>query len=240
MKRKTATWLALGVLVLVSAGGRTHSSPQQKPAIGNVPEGMYTIAGESSRRCIEVPNSSCATGFGLQIFGCDGSEASNNQKFNVTSDGAGYYTISPAHSDLCLEVSNDKIFDRLPIVQTECVPGKENQKWAMSQFGVNLEIRDVSSNRCLDVMLKAKSDSTPIYLRPCGNGSNQRWRLHRTTINNDQGVICRDSPVHPARNCSGTNNQQKEVHLGKTLTKARCEEACRVNKMVSCKWDGAK
>ena len=240
MNRRMATWFAVSFMVLITGGGRMDSSAQQKPAIGNIPEGMYKISGESSRRCMEVPSSSCTSGIGLQIFECDKSGASNNQKFNVTSDGAGYYTISPAHSDLCLEVSNEKVLDRLPIVQTECVQGKESQKWAMSQFGVNLEIRDVASNRCMDVMLKAKGDSTPIYLRACGNGSNQRWRLEKTTINNDQGVICRDSPAHPARDCSGTNDQQKQVNLGKTLNKARCDEACRVNKMVSCRWEGSK
>ena len=239
-KRRRTTWLALSLLVLITGGGRTHSSPQQKPAVGNIPEGTYTIFGEASHRCIEIPNSSCASGMGLQIFQCDKSDASNNQKFNVASDGAGYYTISPAHSDLCLEVSNEKIGERIPIVQTECVPGKESQKWAMSQYGVNLEIRDVSSNRCLDILRKGKGDFAPIYLQACSDGPNQRWRLQKTTINNDQGVICRDSPAHPAQDCSGANDQQKEVHLGKTLTKARCEETCRLNKMVSCKWEGSK
>src|SRR5690348_12648570 len=146
MKKRILILLVTTFLLMLSLDGGTHSSPQKKPAAGNVPEGIYTITGEASHRCIEVPNSSCAPGMGLQIFECDGSEASNNQKFRVVSDGAGYYTISPTHSDLCLEVSNEKIGDRTPIVQTECVPGKESQKWAMSQFGVNLEIRDVSSN----------------------------------------------------------------------------------------------
>src|SRR5438876_5884291 len=87
------------LLVLTSFGALSPHSP------GNIADGMYTIVGEASRRCLEVPSSSCATGIGLQTFDCDKSEASNNQKFNVASDGHGNYTISPAHSDLCLEVS---------------------------------------------------------------------------------------------------------------------------------------
>src|ERR1043166_8540014 len=48
MNRRTATWFALSFLVLITSGGRTHSSPEQKPAIGNIPAGMYTLVGEAS------------------------------------------------------------------------------------------------------------------------------------------------------------------------------------------------
>src|SRR5690349_15848328 len=62
---------------------------------GNVAEGMYTITGEASHRCLEIASNSCAAVTPLQIFDCDKSEVSNNQKFNVVSDGSGNYTISP-------------------------------------------------------------------------------------------------------------------------------------------------
>jgi hypothetical protein len=209
-------------------------------APGNIADGMYTIVGEASHRCLEIGSNSCTALAPLQIFDCDQSEASNNQKFNVTSDGSGNYTISPVHSDLCLEVSSDKIIDRTPVVQAECVAGKASQKWSMNQFGVNLEIRDVGSNRCLEILQKAKTNFAPVFLQTCNNGPYQRWRMNKTTLNVDQGVICRESPAHPPRTCSGVNDQQKEVALGKTMTKARCDDACRVNKMVSCRWEGPK
>jgi len=240
MKKANAIPFVLSVLLLLWVEPRAHSNSVIKAAPGNVADGMYTIVGEASRRCLEIPNSSCATGIGIQTFDCDASEASNNQKFNVTSDGSGNYTISPAHSDLCLEVSHEKIAGRIPILQTECSPGKVSQKWALSQFGVNLEIRDVQNNRCLDILRKATGNYAPVYLQPCNDGPNQRWRLNKTTLNTDQGVVCRASPSHPERECSGVNEQQKPVSLGKTLTRARCDEVCRVNKMVSCKWEGTK
>ena len=240
MSKKIVGLIGFGFLLLISVGDRAHSSSPQKPGPGNVPEGMYAIVGWASNRCLDVPNGACAAGMGLQILACDHTDASNNQKFIVKSDGAGYYTISPAHSDLCLEVSSDKVGDRTPIVQSECVAGRESQKWAMAQAGLNLEIRDVGTNRCLDIMRKGKEDFTPVYLQRCSDGTNQRWRLQKTTINVEQGVICRDSPEHPARECSGVSDQQKEVHLGQTFTKAKCEEACRANKMVSCRWEGSK
>jgi hypothetical protein len=240
MKKWTTILFALVIVLLVCAGTKTHSSPINKAPAGNIADGMYTIVGEASHRCLEVPNSSCASGIGLQTFDCDKTEASNNQKFNVTSDGSGNYTISPAHSDLCLEVSSEKIVGRTPVLQTECSPGKVSQKWAMSQFGVNLEIRDVQNNRCLDILRRGTENYAPIYLQSCNDGPNQRWRLNKATLNIDQGVICRASPSHPERDCAGVNDQQKPVSLGKTLTRARCDEVCKVNKMVSCKWEGTK
>jgi hypothetical protein len=208
--------------------------------LGNIADGTYTITGESSHRCLEVGNNSCASGFGVQIFDCDRSEVSNNQKFNITSDGSGNYTISAAHSDLCLEVAAEKFGDHTPIIQTECVAGKISQKWAMSQYGVNLEIRDVQNNRCLDIMRKQTGNYSPVNLQPCSNGTNQRWRLKPATINTDQGIICRASPTHPEFDCEGMNDQQKQVHLGKTLTKGRCEDVCKLNRMASCHWAGSQ
>ncbi|GEM_PF-1110188 len=206
---------------------------------GNIAEGMYTIVGWASHRCLEIPASSCTSGIGLQTFDCDAAGASNSQKFNIVSDGSGNYTIRPAHSDLCLEVPADHS-DRTPIQQTVCAPDKVSQKWAMTQTGDNLEIRDVQNNQCLEVWNALKVNYTPVVQQRCNNGTNQRWTLHKTTLNDDKGIICNASPSHPEHDCSGVNAQQKEVHLGKTLTKSRCEEACQATKMVSCKWEGSK
>ena len=238
MKKWTTILFALSLLLVLWANARTHSSPIPRASAGNIADGMYTIVGWSSHRCLEVPNSSCASEMGLQTFDCDPTEASNNQKFNVVSDGSGNYTISPAHSDLCLEVFSEKVSGRIPIRQSVCSPGKVSQKWAMSQYGDNLEIRDVQSNQCMDVMRKSKDNYGVLFLHFCADGTNQRWTLRKTTLNVDKGIICKASSSHPEHNCSGVNSQQKEVHLGKTLTKARCEEACQVSKMVSCKWEG--
>ena len=239
MKRWTAVLFALSFLML-GAGSQTRSTAVISAYPGNIADGMYTIVGEASKRCLEVPNASCAAAVALQTFDCDRADASNNQKFNVVSDGTGNYTISPVHSDLCLEVPGEKFRDRTPVIQAECVVGKASQKWSMSQYGLNLEIRDVQSNRCLDVERKATGNFSPVNLQSCSNGTNQRWRLNKTSINVETGVVCRASAGHPERDCDGVNDQQKQVHLGKTLTKARCEDVCKVNRMVSCQWGGGK
>jgi hypothetical protein len=172
----------------------------------------------------------------LQTFDCDPSDATNSQKFNVVADGSGYYTISPAHSDLCLEVTGDPDSGQAPIQQNACTPGKITQKWAMSQYGVNLEIRTAGTNQCLDVMHATKKNYSDLSQHACKDGTNQRWRLYKKTLN-ENGVICRASPAHPERDCYGVNEQQAKTYLGKTLTKARCEEACSASKMLSCQWD---
>ena len=238
MKKWTAIPLALSLLLVLCANNKTRSSPITEASLGNIPDGMYMIVGEASHRCLDIPNSSCGSDIALQIFDCDPADASNNQKFNVVSDGSGNYTISPVHSDLCLEVYDDQVSDRTSVKQNVCSPGKVSQKWAMSQYGSNLEIRAVQNNQCMDVIRKRTANYALVNMHPCGDGTNQRWRLHEKKLNVEKGVICKASPSHPERNCSGVDAQQKQVHLGKTLTKGRCEEACTASKMVSCQWEG--
>ena len=237
MKRATTILFGLSFLLGLWANGKTHINhiPQRPP--GNIPDGMYMIVGEGSHRCLDIPNSACGYGARLQMFTCDTTDASNSQKFNVVADGTGYYTITATHSDLCLEVSSDPDLGRFPIQQNACVPGKVSQKWAMSQYGVNLEIRTAGTNQCMDIMRADRKDYGQVYQHPCNDGTNQRWRLQKKTFNGN-GVICRASPSHPERECYGLNDKQSQVYLGKTLTKARCEEACKTTNMVSCKWEG--
>jgi hypothetical protein len=240
LKKWFTTLLALSFLLVLWASGKTHPHPITTPAPGNIPDGMYSIVGESNRRCLEIPNSACGSDIALQTFDCDPTDVSNNQKFNVVSDGSGNYSISPVHSDLCLEVVVDSESGITRVLQNACSPGKASQKWAMSQYGDNLEIRAVQNNQCMDVVNQNKKNYAQISVHACVNGTNQRWRLLKKTLNLDKGVICRASPSHPERNCSGLNDQQKQVHLGQTLTKGRCEEACKASRMVSCQWEGSQ
>jgi hypothetical protein len=239
MKKGTTILFALSFLLVLWANGTSHSHQIAKPSAGNIPDGMYKIVGEGSHRCLEIPNSSCGSGIGLQTFDCDSTDKNNNQKFNVVADGTGFYTVSPVHSDLCLEVMAKDASGRIPVQQNECSAGKVSQKWAMSQYGVNLEIRSAENNQCLDIMGRATGNFGPVYLHSCSNGTNQRWRLTKKTLSLD-GVICRSSPSHPEHACYGVNDQQKQVYLGKTLTKSRCEEACAASKVSGCKWEGSQ
>lgn len=235
MKKGITILFALAVLLVLWAGAETRSNTITAAAPGNIPEGTYTIKGESSHRCIEVPNSSCRDKIGLQIFDCDPVDASNNQKFNVVADGSGNYTIIAAHSDLCLEVFDPQDESRILVQQNVCDAGKSTQKWAMSQYGSNLEIRPAGTTLCVDVMARATKNYGVLNLHTCTDGTNQRWVLHKTTFNAD-GVVCRASPSHPERDCSGLNDKQTKVYLGKTLTRPRCEELCKGTSLTGCRW----
>jgi len=118
-------------------------------------------------------------------------------------------------------------------------PVRLASKWTMNQYGGNLEIRTARADRCMEVMRADKGIYGEVKQRPCNSSINQRWKLYAKTLNRD-GVICRASPSHPDYNCYGSNENQKQVYLGKTLTKARCEEACKATNMVSCKWEGSQ
>ncbi len=238
MKKGTTILFAISFLLVAWANGKTDFNPITNGSTGNIADGTYMIVGEASHRCLDVPNASCREGAALQTFDCDPTDASNSQKFNVVADGSGYYTISPAHSDLCLEVSGGQDLSQSSIQQNACSPGKISQKWAMSQYGENLEIRTAGTNKCMNVIKAESKNFRQINQQTCNNGTNQRWQLFKKTIN-ENGIICRASPAHPGRDCYGVNEKQTKTYLGKTLTKARCEEACNASKMVSCRWEDA-
>jgi Ricin-type beta-trefoil lectin domain len=237
VKKGTTIMFALSCLLVLWANGKTRSTTISIAPPGNIPDGMYMIVGAGSGRCLDIPNSACGNDARLQTYACDTTDASNSQKFNVVADGSGYYTITPAHSDLCLEVAGDPDSAKAPIQQNACSPGKISQKWSMNQYGDNLEIRAVGTNQCMDVMRADRGNYGQVNQHPCSNGTNQRWKLYPKTLNRN-GVICRASPSHPEFDCHGSDANQKQVYLGKTLTKARCEEACKASNMVGCQWEG--
>ena len=236
MKKGSTILSALVFLLALCANGKTVSNSISF-APGNIADGMYMIVGVASHRCLDIPNGSCRDGARLQTFDCDPTDASNSQKFNVISDGAGNYTISPAHSDLCLEVVPNQGSGQNPIQQSACSPGKISQKWAMSQYGSNLEIRTAGSNQCMDISHGAKANFGEVQEHACKNSTNQRWNLVPKTLNAN-GVICNASASHPEYECYGLNEKQSRIFLGKTVTKTRCDEACKASKMVSCQWEG--
>jgi hypothetical protein len=239
MKMRTTILFAVSFLLVLWANGKTHDSPIAKASVGNTPDGMYMIASLGNGRCLDIPNSGCGHQSLLQTFTCDATDASNSQKFNVVADASGLYTITPAHSDLCLEVAGDPASERAPIQQNACSPGKISQQWTMNQYGGNLEIRTARADRCVEVMRAEKDAYGELYIRPCKIGANQRFKLSAKTFNRS-GVICRASARNPEYNCNGSNENQKQVYLGKTLTKAKCEEACKASKMISCLWEGVQ
>ena len=152
----------------------------------------------------------------------------------------GTYMIVGVASHRCLDIPNNSCRDGAWLQTFDCdtTDATNSQKWAMSQYGSNLEIRTAGTNQCMDVMRAARANFGEVSQRPCKNSTNQRWNLYRKTINAD-GVICRASPSHPEHNCYGLNEKQGRTYLGKTLTKAQCEEACKTTRMLNCQWEGS-
>ena len=71
----------------------------------------------------------------------------------VVSDSSGNYTISPVHSDLCLEVSTEKIADRTAVLERS---HKEQQRYSMQLTELVSRLR--FSQQELEAATKAKSE----------------------------------------------------------------------------------
>jgi len=105
----------------------------------------------------------------LQTFDCDPADVSNNQKFNIISDGSGNYTISPVHSDLCLEVVVDSESGITRSYKTRAVRVRPVRSGPCPSYGDNLEIRAVQNNQCMDVVDRNKKNYAQISVHACVN-----------------------------------------------------------------------
>jgi len=105
--------------------------------------------------------------------------------------------------------------------QNECSPGKVSQKWAMSQYGVNLE-SDPGKQQCW-ISGTANRKLSAVFLHACANGLTKDGTTKQTL--SEDGIICRASQS-PERDCS-LNDKQQKIYLGKTLTRRAAKKFVR-------------
>ncbi|MFG1807827.1 arabinofuranosidase catalytic domain-containing protein [Streptomyces sp. NPDC049040] len=121
-----------------------------------------------ANKCLDVPNSSTATGTQLQIWDCSGGA---NQQFTRTSSGQ--LTVYSGGSQLCLDASGQGTANGTKVVTWTC-NGQSNQQWNVSSDG---SVTGAQSGLCLDVTGASSANGALVELWACNGGSNQRWSL---------------------------------------------------------------
>jgi endo-1,4-beta-xylanase len=119
-------------------------------------------------KCLDVPNSSSATGVQLQIWDCSGQPNqtwthSTSNQLSVTSGG----------SQLCLDANGKGTTAGTKVITWTC-NGGTNQQWQINSNGT---ITSVLSGLCLDVTGKGTTNGSLIELWTCNGGTNQQWTL---------------------------------------------------------------
>lgn len=91
-----------------------------------VSNGQYGIINNFSNKGIDVLGASTVSGTGLVQW--DWWNQAPNQLFKLVPDALGYYTVSPVHSNLPLEIAGSSAADGAQLVQATA-NNSNNQKW---------------------------------------------------------------------------------------------------------------
>ncbi|MFF4734463.1 RICIN domain-containing protein [Streptomyces sp. NPDC001262] len=102
----------------------------------------------SSKKCLEIENSSEDNGARAQQWDCNGQPGAD-WLVQPTDDGQ-YVNIVNANSGKCLEIVNSRTDNGAPAQQYDCV-GIATQKWQMQGNPGNRIIRNVNSGKVLEV-----------------------------------------------------------------------------------------
>jgi hypothetical protein len=120
-----------------------------------------------SGKCLDVPLP-YAIFSRMQQFTCN---SGSNQKWDfVDSPGQGDALVS-AHTDTCLTATWDPL-SGAGVTELLGCGGAANQRWVWEPNG---RIRNVGTNRCLDVANASQSNGAFANHFPCHAGANQVW-----------------------------------------------------------------
>ena len=131
-----------------------------------LPNGMYRIkTAINTQKVLDIDGNNNSAN--LQIWG---NANSNNQKFNVTSLGNGYYSIQSVHADKALDVAGGGTANGTNVQQYEA-NGSDAQQWMIKQEqGGGYSIISKCNGLYLDIAGASSADGTNVQMYE-GNGS---------------------------------------------------------------------
>ncbi|SDM81751.1 endo-1,4-beta-xylanase [Actinacidiphila guanduensis] len=119
-------------------------------------------------KCLDVPNSSTASGTQVQIWDCSGAA---NQTW--TRSSANELSVTLGGTRLCLDAYDNQTAAGTKVETWPC-NGGANQQWLVNSNGT---VTGVQSGLCLDVTGASTADGALAELWTCNGGSNQQWTL---------------------------------------------------------------
>jgi hypothetical protein len=87
------------------------------------------------------------------------------------------HTISPLHSNKCLDVAGGSSSDFVAIQQYSCNRTNAQLFYIAKRDGAYYEIRNRNSGKCMDLLNFSTAEGAPIVQYSCHGGYNQQWKL---------------------------------------------------------------
>jgi hypothetical protein len=152
----------------LSYTGRNNSRNKTRSAQTDT----YTLKVKHSGKCLDISGGS--NGATAQQWDC---HTGDNQKWQLISDGQGYYWLKARHSGKCLDVEGTSTNNGAKTQQWDCHTGN-NQKWQLVAAGSGYyQLKAKHSGRCLDITDVSNNNGARVQQWNCHSGDNQKWLL---------------------------------------------------------------
>ena len=143
----------------------------------NIQNGMYTMnTALKSSMVMDVYGSYSANGTNVQLYQSSGE---NNQKFNITAVGSGWYKIINVATNKSIDVAGGG--KNGANVQLYKYNGNDAQLWRFISAGNGYYYIQNKFGHYLDVYGSQTSNGTNILVYQFHGGNNQKWRLNKTS-----------------------------------------------------------
>ena len=145
------------------------------PSEDAVTDGLYEVSSSvDGNYALDVHGASTANCANVEIYKTNGGV---NQRWQLTSDGEGYYTITVVSSGTVLDVDHGSPIPCANILQYSA-NGGDNQKWALRDNGDGtVSFINKATHLVLDIDHGTMANSTNVLGYRDNGGANQRWTL---------------------------------------------------------------
>jgi hypothetical protein len=135
-----------------------------------------TIQNSASARCIDDLGWTTVAGSLFGIWDCDAME---NQNFNFSINGQGYYSLQNANNDLCLEIEGSGSNAAM-----EKCSGAANQEFQLQQESSGVFQLVSQTGLCLDLVSGNTADGAHLQADVCASSSSRQFVIHAPSMQN--------------------------------------------------------
>ncbi|MBQ6469599.1 MAG: RICIN domain-containing protein [Lachnospiraceae bacterium] len=209
-----------GTNVQIYTGNKTEAQKFRLERIDSqrvIPDGVYTICSKlSATAVLDISGASLNNTANCQLYQTNGTDA---QKFTVTYESDGYYTVLSANSGKALDVKGASNSNGAN-VQQYTPNGTKAQKWKFVHVGNGYHTiySAVGSDKVLDAKSGRSGNGTNIWIYTSNGTDAQKFMLKPTQKSPRKTYVVEIDPGHQRHG----NSAKEPIGPGSSVKKAKC------------------
>lgn len=178
--KKVLYFLLCLIVSLILMSNFTLAVTEDKKVTQTIQNGTYIISSAmNSKLVLDVTENSTKAGANIELWEKNNQ---NNQKFNLTYLGEGYYKIEVVSSGKYLSATGDKPKNEDNVIQS-IYQNKDNQKWMIKDAGNGYYyIISKAESLYLDIYGAQSKAGTNVELYGLTHGLNQKFKFNKVNV----------------------------------------------------------